>query len=45
MALPSKSSRPSGSATVVSALTTSEQRRLNTLLRKLLAGFGESDSD
>jgi len=32
-------------ATVVSALTTSEQRRLNTLLRKLLAGFGESDSD
>ena len=32
-------------ATAVSVLTTSEQRRLNTLLRKLLAGFGENDEE
>jgi len=31
-------------AEVVSVLTVAEQRRLNSLLRKLLAGFGESDS-
>jgi DNA-binding MarR family transcriptional regulator len=30
-------------ATVVSALTTAEQRQLNTLLRKLLAAFGDGD--
>jgi DNA-binding MarR family transcriptional regulator len=29
--------------TVVSALTTAEQRQLNSLLRKLLAGFGDGD--
>ena len=32
-------------AGVVSVLTAPEQRRLNSLLRKLLAGFGESDSE
>lgn len=30
-------------ANVVSVLTASEQKQLNALLRKLLAGFGESD--
>jgi DNA-binding MarR family transcriptional regulator len=31
-------------AGVVSVLTASEQRQLNSLLRKLLAGFGDGDS-
>jgi len=31
-------------AGVVSVLTAAEQRRLNSLLRKLLAGFGDGDS-
>ena len=32
-------------ATAVSVLTTSEQQQLNSLLRKLLASFGEEKSD
>jgi DNA-binding MarR family transcriptional regulator len=32
-------------ADAVSVLTAAEQRQLNSLLRKLLAGFGESDAD
>ena len=31
-------------AGVVSVLTAPEQRRLNSLLRKLLAGFGDGDN-
>ena len=31
-------------AAVVSVLTASEQRQLNALLRKLLAGFGDADN-
>ena len=31
-------------AGVVSVLTASEQRQLNSLLRKLLAGFGDGDN-
>jgi hypothetical protein len=32
-------------ADAVSVLTAAEQRQLNSLLRKLLAGFGDSEPD